>query len=120
MMLGIRALAVEGTKGAFGVREKPPRGGQERKIQECNRRGNLRRRERQGGAFAAIERAGGKGTSFEVSNRVPGGTLFRSIFGTAEGREHRTDRIGFQKCPRCRGEFPRRRSHEPGAERGWQ
>ena len=33
-MQGIRTLAVEGTKGAFGVREKPPRGGRRRDLEE--------------------------------------------------------------------------------------
>ena len=34
MMQGIRALAVEGTIGAFGVREKPPRGGRRGDLEE--------------------------------------------------------------------------------------
>ena len=60
MMQGIRALAAQGTRGAFGVREKPPRGGQRRKIQGSQRWENRRRRERQAGAAAASERAGVK------------------------------------------------------------
>ena len=77
---------------ASGVREKPPRGGQERKIRESNRRGNRRRRERQGGAIAATERAEGKVKPIGVPIPGPAGTLFRSFFGTAEGRHRCTVR----------------------------
>jgi len=88
----MRAFAVEGTPGASGVREKPPRGGQGRKIRECSRRGNLRRRERQGEAFAAIERAGGKSKPIGVSIPGPAGTLFETVSDTLEGRESCTAR----------------------------
>lgn len=98
-----RAPGVEGTRGAWGVREKPPRGGQERKIRESSRRGNLRRRERQGEAFAAIERAGGKSEPVGVPVPVPAGTLSGSFFGTAEGRERCTARCTLYREVHCGG-----------------
>ena len=58
--LGDRTPEAHCTKGAWGVREKPPRGGQRRKIPRSQRWENRRRRERQGEAAAAIERAGVK------------------------------------------------------------